>query len=316
MSDRQRIRPSTMKGGLICPSCHLILPAIHKVFVAHFRGQNLECPGCRKTLTPLWDLALRLVREDWTCMNLFQLAGAKHTYGRARLKADRGIAIDLSKWGVPKGAEILKLQSVAVGPSEGPVMMPLRMEQVARQAPHVQWVYGATYGRRPLGPTQVMISVSWVAAGPDEVSVHHLAEAARQYEAGRYDGVPIPANIAVEAALGQALRDWVMAFCTKIELGDFLSRGATYAHQLKVLSSIAADTLRAARLDLGIRNRLDNLRSYRNDVGHQGRTGVASKRPTLGKEKAGEFLTAAIFGYHYAKYLHAAIKRMRRRKTA
>jgi hypothetical protein len=114
----------------------------------------------------------------------------------------------------------------------------------------------------------------------------------------------------VEAALGQALREWVEIFCTAKEIGDFFTKGATYAHQLKVMSSVAADTLRINRLDGEIRARLDLLRGYRNDFGHRG----ATERPTVTKDKAGELLAAAIFGYHYARYLHAAVRRLGHRR--
>jgi hypothetical protein len=292
-----------------------VLPAIHRAFVAYFREESLVCPKCNETLPPLWDLALATVQDDWTFMNVFQLAGAKQTYGRARLKADRVIMVNFGSWRIPKAAEILQVRYNGLGPGDGPMVLPLRFEpNLSKPEPHRLLVYGATYGRKPTGPAQVMVSVSWVNPGPDEVSVHHLAEAAKQYEGGRYDGVIIPANIAVEAALGQALEDWVRAFCSKEEMADFLTRGATYAHQLKVLSSIAADTLRVARLNPAIRGRLDKLRSYRNDVGHRGKTGVHPKRLTLGKAEAGEFVTAAIFGYHYARFLHVAVTRLRRRR--
>jgi hypothetical protein len=76
------------------------------------------------------------------------------------------------------------------------------------------------------------------------------------------------------------------------------------------MSSVAADTLQVDRLDGEIRARLDLLRGYRNDLGHRG----SSDRPPITKDKAGEFLAAAIFGYHYARYLHAAVKRLRRRR--
>lgn len=308
-------RPLTTRGGFVCPECRLVLPAIHDAFVTFFRGVALSCPECRKTLPSLWDLAIQTVEEDWTFMSVFQLAGARQTYGRARLKPDRTITINFGRWRIPKTAEILHVKYSGLGPAEGPMMLPLRFEpNASRPEPHRLLVYGATYGRRPGGPAQVMVSVSWVRPGPDEVSVHHLAAAVKQYADGRYDGVIIPANIAVEAVLGRALEDWVTAFCSKDDLGDFLTRGATYAHQLKVLSSIAADTLRVPRLDTAIRRRLDKLRSYRNDMGHRGKTGVHPKRLSLSKAAAGEFVTAAIFGYHYARYLHVAVRRLRRRR--
>jgi hypothetical protein len=175
-------------------------------------------------------------------------------------------------------------------------------------------VYGATYGRKPLGHSDVQVAVSWIAPGEDEISTHLLADAAKEYAAHRYEGVPIPANVAVEVALGRALRDWAAIHCTNTELGDFFKDAATYHYQLNVLSSIAADTLRAARLDKTVRGQLNRLRQYRNDLGHQGRSGVTDGRPKLTKDLSGELLTAAIFGYHYGLYLHGIVVRALKKK--
>jgi hypothetical protein len=289
----------------------LVLPAIAPAFVSFFRGQEMSCPKCKSTLPSLWEMALRTVREDWTCSQVFQLAGARQTYARALLKPDRVIQLQLARWRIPKTAEILQLKFNALGPAEGPSVLPLQWEPTFEPRPrNTIFIYGATYGRTPTGRAELMLSISWVAPGPDAVSIHHLADAAKQFEARRYPSLVIPANVAVEAALGRALREWIQVFCTDKEIGDFFTKGATYAHQLKVMASVAADTLRMKRLDSEIRARLDLLRGYRNDFGHRG----ASERPPITKEKAGEFLTAAIFGYHYARYLHAAVKRLRRRR--
>jgi hypothetical protein len=302
-----------MRGGFLCPECRLVLPAIHPLFVWFFRGESVACPKCKKVLPSLWDLALDTVREDWTYQGVFQLSGAKQTYARAPLKADRVISIDLKRWRIPRNAEILKLTLNALGPSEGPITVPLRWEgNQLDPRPHILNVYGATYGRKPIAGSELMVAISWIAPGPDEVSVHHLAEATKQFEARRYNGVVIPANIAVEAALARALTDWVGVFCTKGEIGEFFTRGATYAHQLKVLAPIAADTMRLSRLDPTIRGHLAQLRKYRNELGHAGTT----TSPALGKDRAGQLLTAAIFGYHYARYLHTGVARLRRRRKA
>jgi len=300
-----------MRGGFVCPECRVVLPAVAPNFVLFFRGLELSCPRCKKTLPSLWNMALETVREDWTCSQVFQLAGARQTHGRAKLTPDRMIALPLARWKVPKEAEVVQIRFTAVGPSEGPMINPLLSEPRFHPSPkNTIFIYGATYGRKPIGRAELMLSIAWIAPGADEVSVHHLADAVKQFEARRYSSVVIPANVAVEAALGLALREWVEVFCSKTQVDDFLASGATYSHQLKVLSSVAADTLRIKRLNSEVRDRLVALRGYRNDFGHRG----ATDKAPITRDKAGEFLTAAIFGYHYARYLHVAVKRLRRRR--
>ena len=96
---------------------------------------------------------------------------------------------------------------------------------------------------------------------------------------------------------------WTQTYCCKEEVDDFLGpRGATYAHQLNVLSRIADRVLGIKPLPAGIHALLDLLRKYRNDLGHRGVLDNP-KRPPLDKAKAAEFLAAAVFGYHYAQYM-------------
>src|SRR5689334_18653557 len=102
-------KPVSLTGGFVCPECHRVLPAVHEAFVAHFRGAVLSCPGCKKALPSLWELALKIVREDFFG-RVFLLAGATETFGRKRLKPDRGDLIDLSRWRIPKSAEILQVR--------------------------------------------------------------------------------------------------------------------------------------------------------------------------------------------------------------
>jgi hypothetical protein len=255
----------------------------------------------------LWDLALETLRNDWTFMGAYQLAGAKHTFATAWLKSDRMVQLNLNRWKVPKEAEILQEHYSTVGPADGPPVVPLRWEPNTNMPRHLRMIYGATYGRKAPPKIHLNISLSWIAPGPDEVSIHQLADAVNQYAGGRYDALTVPANVAVEAALVPVIRDWGTAFCPA---KDWKIIGSRYA-QSTVLALVAADTLRMPRLEAGIVKLLDDLRDRRNSMGH---TGKPPPNKALSKAHAGELLAAAIFGCHYARFLGTAVTRLRRRK--
>jgi hypothetical protein len=122
-----------------------------------------------------------------------------------------------------------------------------------------------------------------------------LVDAVKQHAGGRYNAMTVPANVPVEAALAPVIRDWVTAFDRNWKT---IGRQASRANPL---SLIVADTLRVPRLDAKIRILLDHLRDQRNSVGHSGKPDL--NQPPLNVTTAGELLTAAIFGFHYARFL-------------
>lgn len=295
-----------MQGGFICPSCRTVLPAISRAFEAFFRSHAILCPRCKKALPSLWDLALETLREDWTFTHVYQLAGAKQTFASAWLKPDRVVQLNLNRWGIHKKAEILNEHYTPIGPPEGPPVFALPFKPSTNVPQHLRLLYGATYGHQGRPRTKLLVSITWIVPGQTEVSIHHLVDAVRQYAGGRYDALTVPANVAVEAALTPAIREWVTAYAK-----DWKSIAGRSA-QMSVVSVIAADTLRVPRLDANIVRLLDDLRHRRNDMGHAGQPDP-NKQP-LNAESAGALLTAAIFGFHYARFLRKAVSRLRRRR--
>ncbi len=306
MATAKHEKPTTIRGGLSCPACFVILPAVYPFFEAYFRSHDVDCPGCKKQLPPLWDLALRTLQRDWSGASVFQLAGAKQTFASSWLKPDKVVQLNLNRWGIHKKAEILKEHYTTVGPEEGPFVVPLRYEPSTNVPQHLRLLYGATHGHKAPPRIKLLVSISWIVPGQTEVSVHHLVDAVRRSVGGRYDALTVPANVAVEAALTPVLRDWVTVFSNN------WTGIAGRAAQMSVVSVIAADTLRVPRLDPKIGRLLDDLRNRRNEMGHSGRPDP--KRPSLNATSAGELLTAAIFGFHYARFLRTAVSRLRRRR--
>lgn len=82
----------------------------------------------------------------------------------------------------------------------------------------------------------------------DDTVVRHLIDAARQYEARRFDAVVVPANIAAVAAITPAVTAALSAYGTTESREAFLRDGATYSHQLRRMPehirSLASSTQR------------------------------------------------------------------------
>lgn len=288
---------------ITCPGCRsprvLVIP---RLFSAYFGGVEVTCPDCS---TPLdwWDTVLQAIREHFMLTGAFHVLGAMDTVFKAKLARDKATEIDFVGHGVPENAAVLSINYTGFGE-----LRPVELHgNVPRHDPVRKRVsvYGASHGK-DVNEGRVFIAVTWIAPDEDEVSLWHLIDAARAYDAGRYDAVIVPANIAVESALAPALHDYVSGFCSKDRAKQFLDDAVTYSHQLNVLLPIVCHMIGLRGFPDHIRGILNRLRGLRNDVVHRGRPEV---HPT--KDEAAEFLTAAVFGYHYSRLLHAEIRRAR-----
>lgn len=303
-------RPVLCANGIPCPNCHTSIPPEPKHFAAYFAKGRTCCPYCAKDVD-WWKIALEVVETwppDWTA---FWLLGTKQTIARLPLASGESTDVDLTALGIPAEAEVLNAEFVTLvndldQPSPRPAIMAgqmLRFDPFPRKFAF----YGADFGKKA-APCKVQLTVTWLAHGQDEIPLHHLAEAGRQFAAGRYKGVPVSANIAVESVLGPALLAWVRTSCPRKPAENFLSDpgGASYSHQLKVLTRLASSALAIPDIPDPIRSILDNLRIYRNEIVHRGH--LADKHP-LSKKEAAKFLTAAAFGYQYAGFLRGEVEK-------
>lgn len=300
-SDPQQ--PFVVGPWIACPECGspktMVLP---NLFAAYFGTRPIECPDCRKPID-WWLVILSATREHFMLTGAFHVLGAVTTVFEAPLKREAATQMDFVSQGVPEDAIILSVNYTGHGE-----LMPIQCHSnVPRYDPLNKKVamYGASYGK-DVPDGGVFVAVTWVAPGLDEVGLRQLIDAARAYDAARYDSLIVPANVAVESALGTAAYDWLTAFCGKERAEGFLADAATYSHQLNVLLPIACYTIGLKPLPERIRGVLNRLRGLRNDVAHRG---VPSIPPS--KDTAAEFLTAAVFGFHYARLFHAEVKRAR-----
>jgi hypothetical protein len=296
-------QPVLFGPWIACPECGNVHPRVlPDLFAAYFGAVPVECPSCGKPID-WWLAILSATRKHFMLTGAFQVLGANTTIFEASLRKETVTLIDFVSQGVPEQAIILSVNYTGQGE-----LLPIQIHSnVPRYDPLNKEVavYGASFGK-DLPDAGVAVAVTWIAPGFDEIGIRQLIDAARAYDAKRYDSLIVPANVAVESALGTAMYDWLTAFCGKERVETFLADAATYSHQLNVLLPVACYTIGVKPLPEHIRGVLNQLRGLRNDVAHRG---VLSISPS--KDLAAEILTAAVFGFNYAQLFHAQVKRAR-----
>jgi hypothetical protein len=93
-----------------------------------------------------------------------------------------------------------------------------------------------------------------------------------------------------------------LVFAARETVVRFVQEAATYAYQLNVLVPMLCHINGVPMLGDHIRGLLNRLRGLRTDIAHEGHPEDA-----VSAREAAEVLTAAVFGYHYAKFFRAAI---------
>ncbi len=308
--------PIELAPWLTCPVCGRIIAISDQAFAAYFNRVAVVCAsGCK---IDWWDAVHKAVRDHFMLIGAYQVIGARTTTFTSPLTRGKATAVDFCKEGVPPSASILTVNYTGLGE-----LMPLLATgNTVRPTPLPTKVHLWT---APLGGSrkhrgQTAVAATWIDPDEGDISTSYLAQAVHAYDIGRYIGVPIPANISVESALGPALMDLVAQYCdggaqTALRRAErFLSDGATYSYQLHPLLQLVCELLGVAPLPKEIRKKLDALREYRNDLVHCGR--VRENRKPLTKERTAEVLTAAIFGFHFAQFLHEKVREKQRERDA
>ncbi len=222
-----------------------------------------------------------------------------------KMEPDKVFELRFADHGVPADARLLVVNYTPQGGPVFPVELhgnrPLR-----HSIPPVVHLYGRVFPKpeaEAVGTTEIAISVTWVAHGPDAEVWQSLTDAAEAYTNKRLEATVVPANAAVEDSVRSLLTDFFGRFgIPSKRVGSFLSDGATYSHQLNVLVPALVSVTGAPVLADSIRGALNRLNSLRNDVAHSGRFEAA-----VTPEQIGECLAAAIFGVHYSTAARAAL---------
>jgi hypothetical protein len=198
----------------------------HESFVAYFTSGATPCPACGERLD-WWKETRNDFARTFPEWQMAALIGAHVSARRLELHPEQSALIDLRELGIPPDAEILNVYLDTTVRGEPPHTLPALMVDTQLRFdpfPPTVILYGAAHGAETRSATQDVF-ITWVAPGVNEVSAHNLVDAARQYGAGRYHALVVPANVAVESALSQAATLAVRGFAKQEGDQVFLGGG-------------------------------------------------------------------------------------------
>lgn len=277
------------------------MPVYASNIVEYFNNVEVQCPSCRKRLD-WWQVAHHAIEENFMGNQALSFVGARTAVFTLHLREGKRTTYRFSEHGVAPGAKVLYVNYTPNAPG-GNALFPLEWhgnvptrrfwtdEVVLHPVP-------VTEGEPP-EDTTVAVMVTWVPHGAADESWQSLFDAFEAFVVERYASVVVPANVAVESSLLRLMTAYLDRFVGKKKSADFLSNAATYGHQMNVLLPVFAAVNGLPRLPTHIAGSLNRLRSLRNDLAHGGATDVP-----LDRKGAAEILAAALFGFHYVRYLH------------
>lgn len=264
---------------------------------------TVKCPSCGVEIEP-W----RFVREmfnDPFPSTLFAALGAKSQQFTTKLFLNSETRYDLYAEGLPKDAVILEVNYIPEGMFCAELGGALR-----RQRPRggfLQLWGHHTYTIADIGKSEgiVRLSVTWVQSSPEDVAWRNLVDAFDAFADRDFEDAIIPANVAVEAKLYPLIEREFSGVTSPDRLRSFLETGATYSHQLNVLLPLITRYFNLPPIDATVQRYLNELRKARNDVAHRGHA-----IPAITRERAADFLTAAVLGFRYIDALSLRRRQM------
>jgi hypothetical protein len=146
--------------------------------------------------------------------------------------------------------------------------------------------------------TRVDVALTWVPKA--DVMWDLLVEAFHRFYVSQMDAAIIPANTAVEVAIGRLLTARIETVVSERTTEEFLTSAATYGYQLNVLLPLLARLKGFAPVPQQIQVDLRHLKKLRNVLAHEGQP----DRP-LTKEEVARCLTAAVLAIHYTELIRS-----------
>jgi hypothetical protein len=267
----------------------------------------VKCHSCGVEIEP-WRFVRTMFNESWPD-TLFAALGAKSQQFTTKLFLNSETRYDLYAEGLPKDAVILEINFISEGMFCTEMGGNLRRQR--RRGGRLQLYGYHTYTLLNSGKTEgiVRLSVTWVHSSPEDVAWRNLVDAFDAFADRDFEDAVIPANVAVEAKLYPFIEREFSGAATQDRLRAFLETGATYSHQLNVLLPFLTRHFRLPELDSTVRKYLNELRKARNDVAHRGHA-----VPAITKDRAADFLTAAVLGFRYVDAL--ALRRQQMRQSS
>jgi len=284
-----------------CPNCNFAVPFQNEIPVGYFHGRQTEpCGRCGKPFD-WWGSILKGIKENFMMTRALVVIGARSTLFKVVLDSENLTKINLTDHGVPADAKILSVDYTPQTPMWYPTEIlgnrPFKYRR-ERLVSHILELYPWPVETPLKAVPEMVVNAVWLVPVNDDESWTNLLDAFIYYIHDEYQSVIIPANTAVECALGKLLGGWLTRVASKDYVENFLKDGATYGHQLNVLLPALLTCLNGPVLRDDLRGLLNRLRTLRNKIVHEGTPPVK-----ISKDDCAEVLCAALFGVHYVQLI-------------
>ncbi len=253
-----------------------------------------KCPECSTTLD-WWHAVTRAIEENFFFIQALEAAGATTTLVRKKMNKGEFLTIDFDQSGVPADATI-----VAVNMTPQGSMIPYQARQnfyVGEAIPHALTFRPAPIkNEEPPEEVALAIMVTWFKT-TGGLEHEYLFEAASSFAAEtrahgstKWERTVVPANLALELAIGRLVGDGLR----KVGLSD---DRLDYSKELNLVLPLLSRTFSVKPLPTHLLDEANRLRRFRNDMVHGGKP-----RAPISRAEAAKLLAAALFGVHYVAW--------------
>jgi hypothetical protein len=284
-----------------CPNCSAHLPVSASNIIEYLKKVPQRCTACAEHLD-WWKITWSGIAENFMGNQALSFIGAQTAVFTLTLRPGQRTSYRFSEHGVPEGSKVLYVNYTPNG-TVGSTLFPLEWHGNVptvrfRSDEVILFPMPVTDGGVPV-ETIVSVMATWIPHSGGDESWQNLFDAFEAFIATQYASVIVPANVAVESSLFRLLTKFLDNFVGKKKIEDFLTNAATYSYQLNVLVPILAELKGLPRLPDHVVGDLNRLRSRRNKLAHEGIT-----ETPISRTEASELLCAALFGFHYTRYLY------------
>ncbi len=295
--------PFTKSYSGACPGCRFIVPPLREVSATYFDHGYVTCSQCGYSID-LWQATLgSLIRAAGWAFSLAVL-GPKVTHFVFQLRANEGVALDLTRYGVSNGATVLAICYTPFGgnclPMETHGNLPHRrfrgtkvnlyglQTKTSEGIPIQEEISGANIGAMVLWDPIEDSGAPWL----------YLVDALEALTLGQLSQAIVPAHAAAEISVTPVVRSILEQYAAKESVERFLKQELRFASILNVILPVTCALIGAQPLPDAIRGDLNRLRKLRNDFVHHG---VLPSE--VNPREVRELLCAAVFGFEYGRYL-------------
>jgi hypothetical protein len=266
-------------------------------------GIQQQCPECSHDID-WWKTAQQVLKDNFMGNLAYSLVGCPTSIFGLVLRPNERTTYRFSEFGIPVGARVLYINYTPQGKEDGlfPVEVHGNVSTQRFRSDEIS-LFPVPIANHPNAvETKVSVMVSWIPQHDADEGWQNLFDAFEAFVAKQYPFTIVPANVAVESSLVRLMSCYLDRFVGKKRTEDFLQNAATYSHQLNVLLPMLAKLSGIPVLPPYVVGSLNRLRGFRNELAHGGII-----KETLDSNSVAEVLCAALFGFHYVRYVHSKI---------